>query len=457
MSFPAHIFKAYDIRGVFEEEITEALAYAIGRAYADFMKAELGKEQPTLVVCQDMRASSPELKKQVIRGMTAQGVNIVDIGLASTPTFYFGVAYYGYDGGIQITASHNPAQFNGFKMVRAHAVPVSGDTGIMTIRDMVERGVFETSARIGTVTIREGVLEEQISYALKQVDVQTIKPYTVVVDSANGMGGLLMTELFRHLPCTLVPLYFDLNGNFPNHEADPLKDENNRWVQEKVREIGADLGIACDGDADRIFFIDNTGTTINPAIIRGILAQVYLRQYPGAQICYDIRPGKITVDMITEAGGVPVVTKVGHSLIKEKAREVGAAFAGESSGHFFVKAPHGFFEMPEIVVLKLLKEFSDSGKTTHDYIAPLERYIHSGEINFSVPEKQAVFDRLRGRYGDHLTYDFDGLSFTYDDWWFNVRASNTENKVRLNLEGMTKGIVQEKTKEVSGIIQGDAR
>lgn len=454
MSFPSHIFKAYDIRGTYPDEITETLAYTIGQAYAEFMKTELKKSAPTLVVCQDMRASSPLLKAQVVRGLTAQGVNVVDIGLASTPTFYFGVAFYGYDGGIQITASHNPAKFNGFKMVRARAIPISGDTGIMTIRDMAERGVFPSGAQTGMVTARTGVLEEQIAYALQQVDPAGIKPYTVVVDAANAMGAPLVTELFKHLPCTLVPLYFDLDGNFPNHEADPLKDENNRFLQEKVLTTHADLGIAFDGDADRIFFVDNTGKTINPAIVRGILAKIYLREYPGAPICYDIRPGKITVDMITEAGGVPVVTKVGHSLIKEKAREVGAVFAGESSGHFFVQAPHGFFEMPEIVILKILEELSASGRTAREYVAPLERYAHSGEINFSVPDKQAVFARLRARYGDHLTYDFDGFTFTYDDWWFNVRASNTENKVRLNLEGTAKDIVLEKTKEVSACIEG---
>lgn len=453
MSFPAHIFKAYDIRGLYPREVSEALAFDIGRAYAEFMKQDTGKAAPTLVVSHDMRASSLPLKERLITGIREQGANVVDIGLASTPTFYFGVAYYGYDGGIEVTASHNPAAYNGFKMVRAGAVPISGDTGIQTIRDIVERGEFTKAIVPGTLATRTGVLEEEIAYAWTQANRAALKPMTIVVDAANGMGSPLMSALFAvHLPGSLLPLYFDLDGTFPNHEANPLKDENNLDLQKKVVEVGADLGIALDGDADRIFFVDNTGHTISPAIIRGILAKIYLREYPGAPICYDIRPGKITVDMITAAGGIPVVTKVGHSLIKEKAREVGAAFAGESSGHFFVKSPHGFFEMPEIVTLKFLQELSESGKTAREYVAPLDVYIHSGEINFVVEDKSGVFARLRERYGDHLQYDFDGLSFTWETWWFNVRPSNTENIIRLNLEATTREEMEEKLTEVSRLI-----
>lgn len=452
MSFPANIFKAYDIRGVYPDEFDEPLARDIGRAYAAFMQKEHGKEGIALVVCQDMRASSGPLKAAVVDGMLDQGVRVVDIGLASTPTFYFGVAYYGYDGGIQITASHNPAKYNGCKMVRAHAVPISGDTGIQEIRRMVETGDIPQGNKRGTIEKKDGVLQAQIAYALTRADVQKIKPFRVVADTANGMGAPLLEELFAHLPCTLEKMFFELDGTFPNHEANPYIEENNRALQERMVASGADLGIAFDGDADRLFFIDNKGKTVEPGIVRGIFSQIYLREHPGATICYDIRPGKITEDMIREAGGTPVVTKVGHSLIKEKAAEVGAVFAGESSGHFFVKTPHGMFEMPDILILKLLQELSEKNITLHDMVAPLERYAHSGEINFSVPDKDGVFARLRERYGDHLQYDFDGLSFAWDDWWFNVRASNTENKVRLNLESKNRRLTEEKVREVSALI-----
>lgn len=450
---PEHIFKAYDIRGLYPQELNEELTYKIGAAYAHFLKEELSKKDITVAVGEDMRPSSSALKAALIDGITSQGVNVVDIGLASTPTFYFGVAYYGYDGGVSVTASHNPAEYNGLKLVRAQALSVSGDTGITAIRDMVKAGIpSRIEAKRGQIVKKEGVLSEQIREALLHADVKKIKPFTVVVDAANGMGALLMSELFKHLPCKLIPLYFELDGRFPNHEADPLKDENNKALQDAVVKHKADLGIALDGDADRLFFIDDKGVTVEPAIVRGILSRLYLREYPGATICYDIRPGKITVDMIEEAGGKPVVTKVGHSLIKEKAREVGAVFAGESSGHFFGKMPYGFFEAPEIMILKVLEELSVTGKKLSEYVAPLHRYFHSGEINFSVPDKSAVFARLLEKYHDHLQYDFDGLSFAWDEVWFNVRPSNTENKVRLNVEGVAKKVVDERVREVTKVI-----
>ncbi|TAN33589.1 phosphomannomutase/phosphoglucomutase [Patescibacteria group bacterium] len=460
--FPAQIFKAYDIRGVYPDELNEGLAFKVGRAFAEFIRRTPsplqgeGEGGVTVVVGRDMRASSPVLANAVIKGILEQGVNVIDVGLVSTPTFYFSVAHYGYDGGLQVSASHNPAKYNGFKMVRAAAGPISGDTGIMEIRDMIAGGAIppplQGGGEKGVLSKKENVIADHIAFALTQADVKKINPLKVVVDSANGMGGPLMEELFKHLPCELVPLYFELDGNFPNHEADPLKDVNNRALQEKVVETGADLGVALDGDADRVFFVDEKGKTIEPAIVRGILAQIFLREYPGATICYDVRPGKITEDMIVEAGGKPMVTKVGHSLIKEKMAETGAVFAGESSGHFFLKMPHGTFEAPEIMLLKILQELSESGKTISEYCAPLYKYFHSGEINFAVEDKQAVFVALREKYGANLKYDFDGLSFEWPDWWFNVRASNTENKMRLNLEARSESLMTDKTKEVSSFL-----
>jgi len=448
------IFKAYDIRGIYPSELNEELAYKVGRAFAEFIKTKVQKDEITVAVGQDMRISSPPLFKEVVRGITEQGVNVVDIGLVSTPTFYFGVSFYGYDGGLQVSASHNPAKYNGFKMVRAAAVPISGETGIMEIRDMVIQDVIPAKAEIqGKVSKREGVLADQIKFALDYADLKKIKPFKIAIDTANGMGGPMIEELFKYLPCEIEKLYFELDGNFPNHEADPLKEENMKDLQKKVVETGADLGIALDGDADRLFFVDEKGRSVEPAMVRGILAKIFLRDNPGAKICYDIRPGKITIDMIEEGGGVPVVTRVGHSLIKEKMAEVGSVFAGESSGHFFLKMPHGIFEAPEIMILKILQELSESGKTFSEYTAPLYKYFNSGEINFDVSDKKMVFDKLKEKYGANLQYDFDGLSFQWPDWWFNVRASNTENKIRLNLESTSEEIMKNKVEELSKLIK----
>ena len=298
MSFPDHIFKAYDIRGVYPRELDEDLMYRVGRAYVEFMKRDAGKEHLTLAVARDMRASSEPLLAAATRGMVEQGADVVDIGLASSPTFYFGVGFYGFDGGLQVTASHNPAEFNGCKMVRARAVPISGETGIGDIRDMVKANAFPVSRRKGSVEKKEGTLTDHVAYALSTVEVTRMKPLHVVIDTANGMGAPLMDELFKRLPCRLTRMYWELDGAFPNHEANPFKDENNRDLQKKIVEVGADLGIAFDGDADRVFFIDEKGETIHPAILRGILARIFLREHPGAKICHDIPPGRIPLHII---------------------------------------------------------------------------------------------------------------------------------------------------------------
>ena len=447
------IFKAYDIRGVYGEDFDDELAYRLGRSFAELLKSETGRETVNLGVARDMRLSSENLYQRLIDGILEQGVNVIEFGLLSTPTFYFGVAKNRLDGGIQVSASHNPPQYNGFKLVRAGANSVSSETGIMTLKQAVEKNEFPFVANKGYRAGKmDNLIDEQVDFALQNVNFRKIKPYKIIVDSANAMGGPLIKALFDRLPVEVEYLNFELDGSFPAHEADPLKDKNNKQLQQKVIESGADFGVALDGDGDRIFFIDNQGKTVEPAIVRGILAKIFLQENPGATICYDIRPGKITEDMILQYGGKPVVTRVGHSLIKEKAREVGAVFAGESSGHYFVKTPFGFFEEPLTVVIKFLLELSASNLSLSAYIKPLQRYFHSGEINFGVKDKQLVFNTLKEKYGDHLQYDFDGLSFTFDDWWFNVRASNTEDVMRLNLEAKNQVILDEKIEEIQQLM-----
>lgn len=446
------IFKAYDIRGIYREDLDEETAYRLGQAYVAMRKKEVAKEKLTIVVARDMRLSSPSLKAELIKGLVEAGADVIDIGLASTPTFYFAVANFSYDGGIIVSASHNPGEYNGFKITRDKAIPVSGETGIYTLRDLVIANDFQKATTRGKITARNDILQAQVSHDLAFANLTKIKDFKIVVDTANGMGAQYLEEMFKSLPCDVIKLNFELDGNFPAHEADPLKDKNNAQLQKTVRKEKADLGIATDGDGDRIFFIDNTGKTIEPAIIRGILAQEFLKQKPGTKVCYDIRPGRITKDMIEEAGGLPSITRVGHSLIKEQAIKEGAYFAGESSGHFFLNLEIGCFEMPIIMILKILERLSAQDDKPANYLKQFYKYFHSGEINNLVDNKEKVFEAIKKKYSDAEISELDGVTITYPDFWFNVRGSNTEAKIRLNLEAISLEIMQEKRDEVLKMI-----
>lgn len=451
------VFKAYDIRGVYPDKLDEELAYKISRAFITLLQKENPGRKLKIIIGRDMRLSSPQLTKSLIRGIVEQGADVVDIGLASTPTFYFAVAYYGLDGGMQVSASHNPKEYNGIKMVRRHAVPVSGDTGIMDVKDLVIRGDFLPANTKGKVAVKKGVLGEEVRHAFKYADAKKIKPMKIVIDTANAMGGPMFKELFRHLPCKIVRMNFRLDGTFPAHQADPFKDENIADLKKKVVEVGADMGIALDGDADRIFFIDDKGERVDPAIMRGILAKIFLRDKPGAKIGYDLRPGRITQDMILESGGIPVVTRVGHSLIKEDCLRQDIYFAGESSGHMFLHMDIGIFEVPLIITLKLLQELSVEKKSLSELVMPYKgRYFPSGEYSIEIKDKQAKIKELEKAYskGAKDVSHLDGLSVEFDDWWFNVRPSNTEPLLRLNLEAKTKKRMEEMRDKVLAIIRG---
>lgn len=451
-----NIFKAYDIRGVYGSELTEDTAYKIARAYAQLIQQELPGKTLRIGLGADMRVSSPSLKQSVQTGLLDEGVQVVDIGLVSTPAFYFGVASNGFDGGLMVSASHNPPQYNGLKMVRAGGVPVSKDTGIMTIRDAVMANTaFANKRSGGSVTELAGVVKADVDYAIAYAGTDGIKPFTIVADAANAMGATYLKELFSHLPCRLIEMNFNLDGTFPAHEADPFKEENNQALMARVVAEKADLGIATDGDGDRIFFVDSEGKLIDPAIVRALLAKVFLETNPGATVCYDIRPGRITRDVIVASGGHPSVTKVGHSLIKEQAIKEGAVFAGESSGHFFVKLEHGMFEAPCIVTLKLLQFLSRSSEPVADQIRPYRKYFHSGEINSKVADAAAIMQHLKDQYGKTATAmsELDGLTFEFPDYWFNVRGSNTEPLLRLNLEATSAAVRDSKTQEILSLIR----
>ncbi len=450
------IFKAYDIRGVYNVDFDDEVAYKIALAYVELRRedANYNSAKPlNIAVGADMRLSSPALKERVVAGLIAAGANVFDFGLVSTPAFYFAVAHYELDGGIMVSASHNPGEWNGFKIVRNKAVPVSGETGINTIKEKVVSGFLGVTNTLGTITTKENIAVEQLIHDKKYFNTNNIKPLKVVVDTANGMGAQYIFEFFKNLPIVLLPLNFEFDGSFPAHEADPLKEENVKQLQKMVLEKEADLGIATDGDGDRVFFVDNRGQIIEPAIIRGLLAKLFLVDKPECKIGYDVRPGKITSDLILENGGTPVITRVGHSLIKEQMLREGIYFAGESSGHFFLNLPIGCFEMPNIIIGKLLEEFSNCGQKVSDYIKPFKKYYASGEINNAVIDKTAVIKNIAEKYADAKINYLDGITVEYSDYWFNVRGSNTENKMRLNLEAISSEIMTQKRDEVLTLIK----
>jgi len=454
MKINPKIFKAYDIRGIYGQDFDDEAAYEIGLAYSQMRKKELQKEEELkIVVGYDMRLSSPTLKEKLMQGLVDGGMEVIDIGLASTPTFYFAVAHYGYDGGVLVSASHNPKEYNGFKLVREKASPIGENTGMHDLRDLVMGGKIEKAFKAGTIISKEGVLADQVAHDLKFADVSKIKKMKIAIDPANAMGILYFDELFKYVPGELVKMNWELDGTFPAHEADPLKPENMEALCENIKEAGADLGIATDGDGDRIFFADNKGERLDPGITRAILCKLFLREKPGSKIAYDIRPGKITPDTIVENGGFPIVTRVGHSLIKEQTVREGAYFAGESSGHFFLNMEEGCYEIPLIVTLKILEELSQSGMSFSEYIEPYKKYFHSGEINSEVADIQEKIKEIKKKYADGKQNDMDGISIEYPDWWFNVRPSNTEPVLRLNLEARTEELMKEKRDEVLGMIR----
>lgn len=447
------IFKAYDIRGIYPTDLDGDVAYRIGKAYAEILLRENPGKKPNIVVGYDMRISTPLLKNSVIKGLLNSGVNVIDVGLVSTPTFYFSVAYYNYDGGLQISASHNPKEHNGFKMTRKAAVAFSGETGINEIKDLVIKNEFLSSTERGILTQKSGVTEEAVRVERQEINYGNIKPFKIVVDAANAMGALDVDAIFKDLPCELIRINWELDGNFPSHQADPLNEQNLEQLKNKIKETGADLGIAPDGDGDRYFFVDEKGKTLRQDILRGFIAQLMLKKYPGAKVCYDVRPGRITREMIEAAGGIPLVNKVGHSLIKEFMVTEGSVFSGESSGHYFFKMPFGSFEAPTILVMMFLKFLTDENRPLGEIAAPYYKYFQSGEINSKVTDSKVKLEEIKEKYADGKQSFLDGISIEYPDFWFNVRASNTESLLRLNLEARTKELMEQKRDEVLNLIR----
>jgi len=449
------IFKAYDIRGIYGQDFDNEMAYLLGLAFVELRKkdSDYNGEKLQIAVGADMRLSSPALKENLIRGLITAGADAIDLGLVSTPTFYFGVAKYNYQGGVMVSASHNPKEWNGFKLVRTKGAPVSGETGINLIKELITLNHFIPAPTKGKTIVNDLVLKDEIAYTLSLVDISRINKIKIVADTANGMGATYLKKILTAVPGESIPLNFNLDGTFPAHEADPLKEENLEELKKSVLANKAGLGISSDGDGDRIFFVDDRGETINPAIIRGLLAQSFLKDKPGAKIGYDVRPGKITPDLILASGGVPVITRVGHSLIKEQMLKEDIYFAGESSGHFYFNSPVGCFEFPSLMVLKLLLVFSTSNLPISEQIKQYKKYFLSGEINRVVGDKDLVFKAIETKYSEGKINKLDGISVEYPDFWFNVRGSNTEPKIRLNLEAISQEIMEKKRDEILELIK----
>ncbi len=445
------IFKAYDIRGTYPQDLDEALARQIGRAFVAYLGAR------HITVSHDMRLSSPSLAAAFIEGASMQGADVDDYGLAGTDMLYFAVARDKTDGGAQITASHNPKQYNGMKLVRREAFPLSGDAGIGEIRDMVVRdGIPPAAASAGTVAGRE-MLADYVRHVLSFIDPAVIKPFNVVLDAGSGIGGLVAPPLFDELPCHTTRLCFTVDGNFPTHEANPLIEENRRDIVERVVAERADIGIAWDGDADRCFFIDGKGSFVPGDFITTLLAEAFLLQHPGATIIYDLRASYAVRDTVERYGGRALMNRVGHAFIKRRMREENAIFGGEVTGHYYFRdnfyADNGF--IPALLILELM---SRKGQTLEELLAPLRaKYFISGEINTKVGSMAAVnekLDALSARYADGKVYTLDGVSVEYADWHFNVRPSNTEPLLRLNLEARTADLMEQKRDEVLALIRG---
>jgi phosphomannomutase len=444
------IFKAYDVRGLYPSEIDENAARQIGRAFVAYLGAK------RIAVSRDMRPSSPSVAAAFIDGARAQGADVVDYGMAATDMMYFAVGRDGHDGGGQITASHNPKQYNGVKLVRREAFPLSGDAGLGEISDMIRAGAVPPPApKPGTLSTME-VLDDYVRHVMSFIDPSIVKPFNVVLDAGNGMAGLVAPKLFERLPCRTTTLCFEIDGTFPNHEANPLIEENRRDVVERVIRDRADIGIAWDGDADRCFFIDGTGEFIAGDFVTALLAEAFLLKHPGAKIVYDVRASFAVKDMVAKYGGTALMNRVGHAFFKRRMREDGAIFGGEVTGHYYFRdnfyADNGF--IPALLILELM---SRKGQTLHELLTPLrEKYFISGEINTKMPEMRIVqekIDALAARYSDGKTYTMDGVSVEYPDWHFNVRASNTEPLIRLNLEATTRETMERKRDEVLAFIR----
>jgi phosphomannomutase len=440
------VFKAYDVRGVVPEQLDEAAARAIGAAFADWSGV------PRIAVGYDCRVSSEALSAAVRAGIASRGTDVIDLGLASTDLLYFASGSLDV-GGVMLTASHNPPQYNGLKFCLPGARPVAEDSGLEEIRERAERAEPLSATHPGRIERRD-LLDVYADHVLSFVDVDKLRPLTVVADTANGMGGLIVPAVFARLPMRLVHLFPELDGTFPNHPADPIDPRNQMDLKREVLANHADVGLAFDGDADRMFLVDERAQGVSGSEVTALVAQAMLERYPGAPIVYNLICSWAVPEVVRESGGVPVRTRVGHSFIKQVMAESGAAFGGEHSGHYYFRENYRA-DSGLIAALVVLERLSIRDAPLSDVLAPYRRYRDSGEINTRVDDQAARIEEIAAAFSAGRQDRVDGLTVEFDDWWFNVRPSNTEPLLRLNVEARTDELLRIKTEEVLGLIRGE--
>jgi phosphomannomutase len=440
------IFKAYDVRGVVPDELDEDIARAIGAAFAEWSGVD------AVAVGRDCRLSSPSLAAALSEGIASRGTDVIDIGLASTDLLYFASGSREV-AGVMLTASHNPPEYNGMKFCLPGARPVGQDTGLAEIRRLAERGPVPSLTVVGSVTSEE-MLEAYVEHVLSFVDVSAMRPLTVAADTANGMGGLVIPPVFERLPMTLVHLFPELDGTFPNHPADPIDPLNQRDVKREVLERRADVGLAFDGDADRVFLVDERAEGVSGSEVTALVAAAMLERHPGAPVVYNLICSWAVPEVIREHGGQPVRTRVGHSFIKQVMADTGAVFGGEHSGHYYFRDNYGA-DSGLIAAVVVLERLSRAAEPLSRVLAPFQRYRASGEINSRVDDQLAKVEELAVAFADGRRDRTDGLTVEFEDWWFNVRPSNTEPLLRLNVEAKTDELLEDKTSEVLELIRGE--
>ncbi|MGD0924890.1 MAG: phosphomannomutase/phosphoglucomutase [Streptosporangiaceae bacterium] len=442
------IFKAYDIRGIVPDELDEQVAEWVGAAFARLTSA------PSLVTVHDMRTSSRPLAEAFGRGAASQGADVIEGGLGSTDMLYYASGSLGMPGAM-ITASHNPAKYNGIKLCREGARPVGADTGLTELRDAAAQGLPPYHGTPGVI-VRRDLLSGYATHLKKLVDLSAIRPLTVAVDAGNGMAGHTVPKVFEGLPITVVPLYFELDGTFPNHEANPIEPANLRDLQRAVLDSGADIGLAFDGDADRCFVVDERGHIVSPSVLTALIAVRELAREPGAAVIHNLITSRAVPEIITERGGTPVRTRVGHSFIKARMAETGAVFGGEHSGHFYFR-DFWYADSGMLAAMHVLAALGEQDAPLSEILGGYGRYVATGEINSEVADQAAATRRVRAEFASRpgVTADeLDGLTLTADSWWFNLRPSNTEPLLRLNLEADDEDTMLRLRDEVLGIVRG---
>ncbi len=432
-----NIFKAYDIRGIYGKDLNEDAAFKIGEAFALFLKKKLNKEELTVVLGKDNRSSSNSLFSFIKRGILSQSVNVIDIGLSTTPLFYFSVAHFNYDGGIIVTASHNPKEYNGFKVVGPKAEPISETNGLLEIKELVKKNVFEKKSP--GKEEKNSFIDEYVSFNSFDDDFSGLK---IVVDTANSVSGIVVPNFLPRA----IHIFEYLDGSFPNHEPDPLKKENTEDLKKEIIKQKADLGVAFDGDGDRIFFLDEKGSAIPSDLILALMVVSIIKDKE--KILYDVRSSNIVKELIDGLGGIAVLSRVGHSFIKEKMKQEDIVFGGEYSGHFFSKN-HYFTECPYFVLFTILKILKTEKVKMSQLMKPFKKYFHSGEINFKVENKEEKIKQIKENYKEGIVTEVDGLRVDFPDWWFLVRASNTEPLIRLIVEAKTEELMKSKIEDLT--------